>query len=96
MPGDYPINMTIAKPLSIECPGGRCRIGMATAHDELSFDLNGDGTLDLADLAVMIGCMTGVESSTVPAECFLADRDFDGDVDLKDYAEFQRIEFRRP
>lgn len=52
-------------------------------------DLNGDGSGDLADLALLAGCMAG---DSVPAEpaCEMADLDGDGDVDLADFAAFQR------
>ena len=53
-------------------------------------DLDEDGYVDLGDLAVFAGCLTGPESSLVPG-CGPADIGGDGDVDLDDFATFQQL-----
>ena len=56
---------------------------------ELLGDCDPNGRLDLADFASLAGCMAG-PGSDVPTECDCADMDLDADVDLADFAEFQR------
>jgi hypothetical protein len=51
-------------------------------------DADADGDIDLADYAVMNGCMTG-PVATASIYCGLVDFDGDGNVDLMDFAEFQ-------
>ena len=52
-------------------------------------DFDHDGDIEDDDLAHMIECMTGTQSSTTPS-CNDADFDHDGDSDLVDFAYFQR------
>jgi hypothetical protein len=52
-------------------------------------DLDHDGDVDLDDLAVFAGCLTGPDA-TRPSGCSEADFDADGNVDLSDFAAFQR------
>jgi subtilisin family serine protease len=56
-------------------------------------DFSGDGAIDLADLAGLVGCLSGPCASpacTLPGYsdpcCAIGDIDGDGDVDLADYA----------
>lgn len=58
----------------------------------LVFDFNGDGAVDLLnDLAVLNACALGAGvARPATAACQRADYDGDGDVDMVDYASFQR------
>ncbi len=47
-------------------------------------DLDGNGTVDLADVAVMQACLSGAFVPYGPLFCGLADADLDGDVDVHD------------
>ena len=51
----------------------------------LTGDLDGDGAIDEADLAMMVGAYTGPGGNTSNAD---ADLDGDGDVDADDFREF--------
>lgn len=51
-------------------------------------DLDGSGTLDLADLAAFTGCLSGPQAPADPL-CAAADLDADGDVDLADVQRMQ-------
>jgi len=53
-------------------------------------DLNGDGQRNQADFAIMAGCVGGPQSPR-PPKCDCADTDADGDIDLRDFAEFSRV-----
>ena len=58
-------------------------------------DLDLNGVVDVADQIVFNACMSGPDDSAATPECSsaeaaAADIDDDGDVDLRDYAEFQR------
>ncbi|MCB9866527.1 MAG: family 16 glycosylhydrolase [Phycisphaerales bacterium] len=58
-------------------------------------DLDQDGDVDLADFALLGGCLAGPNVSTPPAGCpqalfDVSDLDGDADMDLQDYANFQR------
>jgi hypothetical protein len=53
-------------------------------------DLNCDDVVDAADFVSFSGCMHG-PGEPVPVECAPADLDDDADVDLQDFAEFQRL-----
>ncbi len=52
-------------------------------------DLTGDGHVDAQDSASFMECVTGPDGGLLSG-CDCADTDSDGDVDLKDFAEFQR------
>jgi hypothetical protein len=60
-------------------------------------DFDGDGELGLADFDNLADCLSDPEgrpapaaSGVTPAHCLSAfDRDFDGDIDLVDFAGFQ-------
>jgi len=54
-------------------------------------DLNGDGTVDIADYPALEACLTGPEPASLPGSCACADFDEDGDVDLADVAWFQQF-----
>ncbi|HOO18324.1 MAG TPA: dockerin type I domain-containing protein, partial [Phycisphaerae bacterium] len=61
---------------------------------DYSADLNGDGYVDAADLAIFTTCMAGPDVTTPPPGATpeqFARADFDGDldVDLSDLAVFQ-------
>jgi len=72
------------------------RYGLSNSYDfsasgscvESLGDCDLKGRLDLADFASLAGCMAG-PGSDVATECGCADMDFDGDVDLRDFAAFQ-------
>ncbi len=53
-------------------------------------DCTDDGTIDLADYAIMETCLAGPEIE-VDVGCHCADLDGDTDSDLADFAEFQRL-----
>ncbi|UCG17242.1 MAG: SUMF1/EgtB/PvdO family nonheme iron enzyme, partial [Phycisphaerales bacterium] len=53
-------------------------------------DYNGDGTVDLADYAEFPGCMAG-PGGGINTGCEAFDFDMDNDVDLRDFAGFQRV-----
>lgn len=53
-------------------------------------DCDGDGFVDLDDFGVFAGCMAGPMASVSP-ECRCADLDDDGDAELADFAELQRV-----
>lgn len=71
-------------------------LGMAGAIAVLiPGDIDGDTDVDLDDHRILVGCMTGPNSSTPSGACNagefdLADIDGDGDVDLWDAAAMQR------
>lgn len=57
-------------------------------------DIDADGDIDLDDFAILVPCLAGPASETLPGGCGLddfhsADLDGDLDVDLQDVAEFQ-------
>jgi hypothetical protein len=72
-------------------------------------DVDGDRDIDLDDYAMLADCLNGpiIASSigvqplftgsdgALSPECEPADFDADGDVDLNDFAEFQRLLARR-
>ncbi|MCP4593867.1 MAG: hypothetical protein GY842_24295 [bacterium] len=71
--------------------------GVRDACDTPDGDIDGNGQTDLADLAIMVDCITGLCNDTPCFEplygdpcCVLADFDRDGDIDLEDYREFQQ------
>jgi len=55
------------------------------------FDRDGDGDVDLADLAYLPDCLTGPLGEAYPPGCEAFDADFDGDVDLADVRGFQAV-----
>jgi len=52
-------------------------------------DANGDGSVDLADFALLAGCQTEPAGGSIDTGCQSLDFDVDADVDLRDFAEFQ-------
>ncbi|GJM24449.1 MAG: hypothetical protein DHS20C16_08640 [Phycisphaerae bacterium] len=53
-------------------------------------DADGSGTIDNDDTTIMINeCLGGPDAGALPSECSPTDFDSDGDVDLRDAAEFQ-------
>ena len=54
-----------------------------------SGDFDGDGSTDFADLDLLTACLTGPDVA-VAAGCECVDTNLDSDVDLGDYAVFQR------
>ncbi len=54
-------------------------------------DCLGSGTVPWISLASFAGCLSGPGQPISTAECACADLDRDGDVDLLDYGEFQRL-----
>ncbi len=52
-------------------------------------DANGDGVVDILDLAEFLACLTGPGGGPVGPDCRFADFHADDDVDLADFAEFQ-------
>lgn len=53
-------------------------------------DADGNGTVEQADTTIMIDeCLGGPDAGVLPSECRPTDFDGDGDVDLRDAAEFQ-------
>ncbi|MCP4593866.1 MAG: hypothetical protein GY842_24290 [bacterium] len=70
--------------------------GVRDACDTPDGDIDGDGQTDLADLAIMVDCVTGLCTDPPCFQplygdpcCVLADFDRDGDIDLGDYQAFQ-------
>jgi len=55
----------------------------------LAGDGNGDGQVDLADYAILDGCLTGPDGGPMEGSCAPIDFDGDDDVDLQDFAAFQ-------
>jgi nitrous oxidase accessory protein NosD len=53
-------------------------------------DLDGDGVVDIDDLVILSDCLIG-PAGGIPAGCDDADLNQDGNVDLLDFAEFQRL-----
>ncbi len=51
-------------------------------------DIDDDGDVDLDDLALLVGCLTGPAVEVMPG-CFAADLDLSATVDLHDFAKFQ-------
>jgi len=58
-------------------------------------DANGDGTVDLTDVAVLVDCQEG-PAVALPTDCCLSDLDGDGDSDLADFAAFQNLLGEQP
>lgn len=58
-------------------------------------DLNGDTRVNAYDLAIFVGCMAGPGAgcSCNPDDFGNSDLDYDGDVDLEDYAVFQTLAY---
>ena len=54
-------------------------------------DLNGDGSVDLADFGLFRGCMNGPNRPPAAVGCAGADMDGDGDVDMGDFVQFQAL-----
>ena len=53
-------------------------------------DTDVDFDVDLTDARLMIECVSGPTTATVSPECDHLDGDQDGDIDMRDYARFQR------
>lgn len=53
-------------------------------------DADCNGQIDLDDLQLLSGCVTG-PNQTLNLGCEAFDEDLDGDVDLEDFGEFQRV-----
>ncbi len=53
-------------------------------------DFDGDGDVDPFDYSELAGCLTGPDGAPV-AECVVSDVDRDDDVDLSDFARFQKM-----
>jgi beta-glucanase (GH16 family) len=51
-------------------------------------DIDNDGDVDLADLALLVGCLTGPAVEVMPG-CHASDLDQNAAVDLRDFAKFQ-------
>jgi len=75
-------------------PGSWDRNGNAVPDEcEVFGDLDSDGVVSLADFVLLSACSWGPQSVAVdvpPVDCAMADFDFDGDIDLVDFAGFQR------
>ncbi len=54
-------------------------------------DLDGSGTVDLADYALFVDCVSGPGGAPAPPGCGLVDFDGDMDVDVRDFGTFQRL-----
>ncbi|MFQ5415340.1 MAG: FG-GAP repeat domain-containing protein [Phycisphaerae bacterium] len=54
-------------------------------------DLDGSGTVDLSDYALLVDCVSGPGQGPAPRGCGPVDADADGDVDVRDFAAFQRV-----
>jgi hypothetical protein len=57
---------------------------------DVAGDCTGDSTVDLADYTCFSDCITGPGATPSP-ECFGFDLDVDNDVDVRDFAYFQRL-----
>jgi hypothetical protein len=66
----------------------RCGLGCEYADDG---DIDGDRDTDRCDLYYWVGCRTGPDLRFAPSGCERADIDEDGDIDLADFARFQRV-----
>jgi len=62
----------------------------ALSHEQSPADLDGDGFVDSADLALLNSCWTGPGIPVTDPCCLVADIDHDGDVDQDDFGVFQR------
>ncbi|MFH0982118.1 MAG: dockerin type I repeat-containing protein [Planctomycetota bacterium] len=65
-------------------------LGVFTGPPQVTGDATGDGVVDLLDYRVLAGCLGGPAQAT-PGSCQATDLDEDGDVDLEDFAFFQRV-----
>ena len=54
-------------------------------------DMDGSGTVDLLDYAFFEDCMTGPNGGPTAAGCGPVELDADGDIDLHDFGNFQRV-----
>jgi len=68
-------------------PGGDAVVPFIVASG-LAGDLDADGGIDLEDLALLVGCLTG-PGGGAGGWCQVGDADGDSDVDLLDFARFQ-------
>ena len=58
--------------------------------EDVPGDLDGDGHVDIGDVDLFGDCMNGPDVAP-PGGCTRAKLDGDSDVDLADFAEFQRV-----
>jgi hypothetical protein len=74
--------------LDADARPGRLRIVLSGGFG----DADGDAAVRLEDAPYLAGCLTGPQAGTAElCTCDVFDSDGDADVDLKDYAEFQRL-----
>jgi hypothetical protein len=69
--------------------GDDCNSNVVPDECDAWGDHNGDGGVDHADLADLVGCLTGPDGALAGGCACLLDIDQDEDLDLQDYAAFQ-------
>ncbi|MBN1510685.1 MAG: hypothetical protein JXB13_01600 [Phycisphaerae bacterium] len=79
--------------IQIDDPAGRlandCNLNDIPDDCDAEGDMNGDGTVDIADYPDFEACLAG-PGAPMPACCGLADMDDDNDCDLDDFASYQQ------
>ena len=88
--GVLEVSGTVGQPDAGRLAGGNLEITGGFWVDVQPGDINADGTVSLADHAVLAGCLTGPAQSA-SAQCAASDLNGDGRVDLRDFALLQRI-----
>jgi hypothetical protein len=77
--------------VDVRACGGQSWVSVAVAYEAgKRGDCNFDDAVDLLDMEDMVACEGGPEIPIVSDGCFCFDLDGDGDVDLADFAWFQR------
>ncbi|HOJ55837.1 MAG TPA: hypothetical protein PLI64_14915 [Phycisphaerae bacterium] len=88
-PGTYTAMITVADANASNSPQG-IPVTLTIWEPPQPGDLNGDRYVDVQDVRIFVGCMTGANSEPVATECQKADMDSDGDVDQSDFGLLQR------
>ena len=88
--GGFELSGTVGQPDAGALSGGDFTLTAGFWFPVVPGDADGDGAITLHDHAVFVDCISG-ERVGPPDGCSSLDSDVDGDIDLKDFASFQRL-----